>query len=93
MSSELEIYEFTLSTEEISLLRLLDSKDELLATLLNSSEAGAGGKCRLRLDRIAAEKIRAFLTELLAQTGFQEDYSPTKQGLVLEQLIDRFYIG
>ena len=55
---------------------------------LNSAEAGRSGKFGLRLDRIEAEKVRASLTELLAQAGFGEDYSPTKQGQVLEELID-----
>jgi len=89
----MKIYEFTLSTEEMSLLRRLGSKDEVLASLLNSAEAGRSDKFRLRLDTTAAEKMRASLTELLARAGFGEDYSPTKEGLVLEELIDRFYIA
>jgi hypothetical protein len=89
----MKIYEFTLSNEEVSLLRRLGSKDEVLASLLNSAEAERNDKVRLRLDTTAAEKMRASLTELLARTGFGEDYSPTKQGLVLEELIDRFFIS
>jgi len=36
--------------------------------------------------------VRTSLTELLAKAGFEEDYSLTNHGQVLEELIDRFYI-
>ncbi len=92
MGQDQQIHEFTISTEELKFVRQLGSHDETLASLLKSVEAGRGGKFRLRLERFQAEQVRASLTELLAQAGFEEDYSPTKPGRILEELIDRFYI-
>ena len=93
MSSDQEAYEFMLSTEELSLLRKLSSNSQALTMLLNSAQAHRGDRVSLRMDRIEAEKVRDFLTEVLARTGFKEDYSPTKEGQVLEELIDRFHLA
>ena len=50
------------------------------------------GKLRLRMDQPTAEELRDALTEQLGQRGFAEDYSPTKEGQLLKELIDRFYL-
>ena len=84
--------EFVISTEELEFLRRLGSNDETLAKLLKSAEAIRGGNFGVQLDRANAEKVRTSLTELLAKAGFEEDYSLTNQGEMLEELIDRFYI-
>ncbi len=81
-----------MSLEELEFLRRLGSNDETLARLLKSVEPMRGGKVVVRLDRVEAEKVRTSLTDLLAKAGFEEDYSLTRPGQMLEELIDRFYI-
>ncbi len=39
-------------------------------------------------DRETVEQLRTALTERLAEVGFDNDYEPTGEGMVLEQLID-----
>jgi hypothetical protein len=93
MSSDQGKYEFILSKEELLLLRKLSSNNQPLTTLLSSAQAGRGGKFGVRMNRTEAERVRDLLTEELARRGFKEDYSPTKEGQVLEELIDRFYLA
>ena len=38
-----------------------------------------------------AESIRSALTLYLAEFGFDAEYEPTKEGQILEDLIDRFH--
>lgn len=40
----------------------------------------------------AVEQLRERLTERLARVGFDEDYSPTQEGELIEKLIDLFYV-
>lgn len=51
------------------------------------------GSFILELELETAEKLRGYLTEQLAKTGFGKDYSLTKEGEILEALIDKFYIA
>ena len=37
-----------------------------------------------------AEEFRQLLTERLASVGFDREYEPTDEGVLLEELIDRF---
>ena len=83
---------FALSLEELEFLGRLGANDETLARLLKSAKATEGGKYVARLDRDEAERVKDSLTELMARAGFEEDYSLTKPGQMLEELIDRFYI-
>ena len=92
MSPDQKEYEFTLSTDELSLLRKISSTHEELARRLSATETTRGGKLRLRMDQPTAEELRDALTEQLAQRGLAEGYSPTKEGHLLEELIDRFYL-
>lgn len=45
----------------------------------------------LEISVTTAEEFRAAFTEQLAKVGFDKAYNPTKEGAVLEDLIDRFY--
>jgi hypothetical protein len=84
--------EFRLSVAEMEYLRQVVSNDSPLGALLDYQPGNVGGKLTLRLDRDEAEKLRSRLTEQLAAVGFDKDYSPTGQGKMLENLIDRFYL-
>lgn len=52
-----------------------------------------------RLDRTVqiseedAELIRDLCCEELAVKGFDENYAPTKEGKILEDLIDKLFVG
>lgn len=45
----------------------------------------------LELSPEMAEEFREVFTEQLARVGFNEAYEPTKEGRLLEDLIDRFF--
>lgn len=83
--------EVQLSSEEFACLKQCVANDDSLARLLANPGTMPGNKVALRLAGVDAERLRACLTERLATVGFQEDYSLTNQGQVLEELIDRFY--
>jgi len=53
----------------------------------------SGEKWSLEISEDDADAIRDLLTEKLAEIGFDENYSPTKAGVILEDLIDKFFIG
>jgi len=40
-----------------------------------------------------AEEFRSAFTDRLAKVGFDADYEPTDEGRILEELIDRFFLG
>jgi hypothetical protein len=86
-------HEFKLSTDEFNFLRQIASNDTAVSRLLLREESAVSDKLTIRLNRAQAEKLREFLTERLAATGFEGDYSPNKQGEMLETLIDRFYVS
>ena len=44
----------------------------------------------LEMDRATAERFRDEFTVRLAKVGFGPDYEPTREGKLLEELIDRF---
>jgi hypothetical protein len=83
---------FKISADELAYLRDLLSNHDELSEMLASLEAHEHQLPALRLDREKAEQLRSFLTEQLAKIGFQEDYSLTERGKILEELIDRFYL-
>jgi hypothetical protein len=47
----------------------------------------------LALDLETAERLRAAFTSRLARVGFDGEYEPTREGRLLEDLIDRFAWG
>jgi hypothetical protein len=86
------VYDFQLSSQEADYLNQLATQDESLAKLLNSQQQVSGGQVKLTMTRAEAEVLRDSLTMKLAAVGFDENYSPNEQGLMLEKLIDRFYL-
>jgi hypothetical protein len=92
MNANQKSHEFALSVEEMNTLQSITTKNDSLNAVIKRAMAVHGIKFRLRLNRIEAEAVRDILTEQLAYSGFQEDYSLTTQGQMLESLIDRFYI-
>jgi hypothetical protein len=59
---------------------------QLLSVVGDAAEEGRV----LRLDQETAERFRDEFTNRLARVGFGPDYEPTREGKLLEGLIDRF---
>lgn len=84
-----EYCDFQLSVDEMAYLNQIASQDITISTLIKAKQHQ--GRLTIRLTRNEAEKLRGFLTVQLASKGFDINYSPTKEGQMLELLIDRFY--
>lgn len=61
-----------------------------LQRIVRAAEA-ASGAARLNLDVDVAEEFRSAFTIRLAEAGFDSDYEPTREGALLEDLIDAFF--
>jgi hypothetical protein len=85
-------HKFQVSADELKYLKKLASDDESIARLLRFEGIQRDRSVAIHLDRDEAERLRGYLTELLAAVGFDQNYSPNEQGQVLERLIDRFYL-
>jgi hypothetical protein len=85
-------YVFQLSAEEADYLDRLAKDDESLSRHLMSQEELHSHPPRIHLSGAEAEDLRDLLTLKLAILGFDEKYLPNKQGRMLENLIDKFYL-
>jgi hypothetical protein len=81
-----------LSSEESAILEQLSLYNISLADLLKLKEVQANHKTIIHIDHARFEEVRTILTELLAKVGFDIDYNLTKEGEIIEDLIDRLYI-
>jgi hypothetical protein len=63
---------------------------EDLAQIVCSAQPVDDGERVLTLDQDIAERFRDEFTARLAKAGFGTDYEPTREGKLLEDLIDRF---
>lgn len=63
---------------------------EDLAEIIRSAELVDDGARLLALHQEVAERFRDEFTTRLAKSGFGTDYEPTREGKLLEDLIDRF---
>lgn len=59
--------------------------------LVQSLERQAGG--RLELSNESADEIRNLCEDKLLAIGFDANYEPNQQGLLLESLIDKLFAG
>jgi hypothetical protein len=78
-----------LSTEQARYLAGADYLPRRLRERLDALEAGDGARL-LSIDDDVAEACRGAFTERLAEVGFDQSYSLTEEGQMLETLIDRF---
>ncbi|MEO7964474.1 MAG: hypothetical protein ABIT38_11275 [Gemmatimonadaceae bacterium] len=53
----------------------------------------SGGKWLLEISVDDADTIRDLCGDRLVEVGFDERYEPNKAGLLLEGLVDKFFIG
>lgn len=83
---------FRLSDEESNYILTLMSEDISFRTLLsNHSEFYINEKV-LTLDHDKAELLRDYFTDRLAKIGFDKNYEPNKEGVMLERLTDKLFI-
>jgi hypothetical protein len=68
----------------------LSLPEELHKLIISSEKHGNEYIIYIPLDQ--ADKIRDFCTEKLDLIGFDEQYKPTAEGIILESLIDKFFI-
>jgi hypothetical protein len=61
-----------------------------LAQIVSTATVADNDARLLALDRATAERFRDEFTTRLAKAGFGPDYEPTREGKLLEELIDRF---
>jgi hypothetical protein len=63
---------------------------EDLERIVSTAETSEDEVRVLRLDPDTAERFRDEFTTRLARVGFDTNYEPTREGKLLEDLIDRF---
>jgi hypothetical protein len=79
-----------LSDDERALLLHYVDLPTRLHSIVASAQQGARG-WGITLSADDAEEIRDQCTDALAVGGFDEHYAPTKDGLLLESMIDKFF--
>jgi hypothetical protein len=83
---------FHLSAEEAAFIVNLMSEESSFSDLLRRHPDIRVDREIVTLDRTGAELLRDYFTERVARVGFDADYKPNKDGLLLEKLIDTFYL-
>ena len=78
----------SLSKEQAAYLRGADWLPPDLRALASRLTVGQSDDDSSQEDRETVEQLRTMLTARLAEMGFDKDYEPTGEGMVLEQLID-----
>ena len=84
------------------LIELTDDEQQILVTsvplpekLRNVADSArrSGHKWLLNISEEDADEIRDLCGDRLVEVGFDERYEPNKAGLLLEGLVDKFFIG
>ena len=83
----------TLSSAELEYLQRADFLAPHLAETIDAARSVSPDKHTILVARDVADQFRFVLTDRLARSGFDVDYEPTPEGRMLEDLIDRFFIG
>jgi len=83
---------FHLSAEEVEYLSKLMSEDSSFRNLLPSRSEFGIDQESLTLDHDEAEQLRDYFTDRLARVGFDENYEPNAEGVMLEKLTDMLFL-
>ena len=83
---------FRLSVDEAEYFSKLILRDESFADLLRRHPDIQVNGRDVTADRASTEFLRHHFTVKLARIGFDEEYRPNKDGVMLENLIDRFFL-
>lgn len=81
-----------LSEEEFKYLQAVGLNYQMLTRLIDDGTRLSDDKFIVQVDLESAEQLRSHLTERLAKYGFDQHYSLTNEGRMLEDLIDKFYL-
>lgn len=81
-----------LNKEEYSYLTKVQFLPEKIQ-ILSSIEKNVEGLYLLEISEELSDKIRDLCGERLLVVGFDENYEPTREGEILESLVDKFFIG
>lgn len=82
---------YLVTHEELGIIReALESENSLLA--LNVSHRAEDNIFNLSLTEDDANTLRDVCGDYLAIAGFDENYNAKGKGIVLERLIDKFYV-
>jgi hypothetical protein len=82
-----------LSRRQVEYLRQSSFLPASLGQIVEAAAPAEDGARVLRISREVAEEFRSAFTDQLAKVGFGADYGPTSDGRILEELIDRFFLG
>jgi hypothetical protein len=83
---------FRLSTEEVKYISTLMLEDNEFRSLLPSRLEVCIDQQALTLDHDEAELLRDYFTDRLARVGFDENYEPNQEGVMLERLTDLLFL-
>jgi hypothetical protein len=83
---------FHLSAEEAEYLSRLMSEDSTFRNALPSRSEFRIDREALTLDHDEAELLRDYFTDRLARVGFDENYEPNEEGVMLERLTDMLFL-
>lgn len=92
MSDTTTTSQLIVKLSKVDLTYLMNAKflPEDLERLVNTAETCHNEERVLKLDRHTAERFCDEFTDRLARVGFGPGYEPTREGRLLEALIDRF---
>jgi hypothetical protein len=83
---------FRLSVAEAKYISTLVSEDKSFSDLLPSLSESCTDCEALTVDHDEAERLRDYFTDRLARVGFDEDYEPNEEGVMLERLTDILFL-
>jgi hypothetical protein len=83
---------FHLSLGEAEYISKLISDDNSFRESLRSRLEIREGGGTLILDHAEAERTRDYFTDRLARVGFDKDYKPNDEGVMLERLTDKLFL-
>lgn len=83
---------FHLSAKEAEYLSNLMSEDRSFRNLLRNRSEFQIDQETLVLSHDEAELLRDYFTDRLAKVGFDENYEPNEEGMMLEKLTDILFL-
>ena len=85
------IIKITPAQKDFLINNVLQNRKELISQILTGSFVHS--KWHINISDDIADEIRNECLEMLPLVGFDENYSLNKQGVILDDLIDTFYVS
>lgn len=83
--------EYQISAEQTSYLKRLASEHPDFRDMIEGFGITQIGGNMLTIHSEEAETLREYFTERLAKVGFDSEYKPNNEGVILESLIDNLF--